>query len=137
MLISKSMTLVLASVAVAVPLSACSASSALNTASSESSGAAPLSPTSSESSEATPSSTTSVTPSQSGSVALGLKGADVSKEKCYGIAKAGANDCASKSGSHACAGQAHADGSPEDWKYVAKGTCLQLGGMNAYTVKTK
>jgi len=28
------------------------------------------------------------------------------KEKCYGIAKAGRNDCASLSGRHSCAGQA-------------------------------
>ncbi|HWH82251.1 MAG TPA: DUF2282 domain-containing protein, partial [Burkholderiaceae bacterium] len=27
------------------------------------------------------------------------------KEKCYGIAKAGTNDCANLSGSHSCAGQ--------------------------------
>jgi uncharacterized membrane protein len=31
---------------------------------------------------------------------------DTTKEKCYGIAKAGANDCANLSGSHSCAGQA-------------------------------
>jgi uncharacterized membrane protein len=51
------------------------------------------------------------------------------KEKCYGIAKAGANDCASISGSHSCAGQAKADNLPEDWRYVAKGTCSRLGGL--------
>ena len=45
------------------------------------------------------------------------------KEKCYGIAKAGQNDCANLSGSHSCAGQAKVDKSPEEWKYVAKGTC--------------
>ena len=96
-----------------------------------------MSTASSESSGATPSSTTSATPSASGSVALGLKGAEGSKEKCYGIAKAGKNDCASKNGSHSCAGQAWVDGSPDDWNYVAKGTCLQLGGMDAYTAKKK
>src|SRR4051812_29531765 len=42
------------------------------------------------------------------------------KEKCYGIAKAGQNDCANLSGSHSCAGQTKADNSSEDWKYVAK-----------------
>jgi len=58
-------------------------------------------------------------------------------EKCYGIAKAGQNDCASKNGSHSCAGQAWVDGSPDDWNYVAKGTCQQLGGMDAETAKKK
>ena len=31
------------------------------------------------------------------------------KEKCYGIAKAGQNDCANLSGTHSCAGQSKAD----------------------------
>jgi uncharacterized membrane protein len=55
--------------------------------------------------------------------------ADPSKDKCAGIAKAGQNDCASLSGSHACAGTAEKDNSPGDWKYVDKGTCEKLGGM--------
>ena len=50
------------------------------------------------------------------------------KEKCYGIAKAGANDCASTTGSHACAGLAKTDNDPNEWKYVAKGTCADMGG---------
>jgi uncharacterized membrane protein len=55
--------------------------------------------------------------------------ADPSKDKCFGIAKAGQNDCASASGSHSCAGTAKKDGDPGDWKYVAKGTCEKMGGM--------
>lgn len=51
------------------------------------------------------------------------------KEKCYGVAKAGANDCASTVGTHSCAGQAKVDNDPKDWKYVAKGTCEKMGGM--------
>ncbi|MDY0013259.1 MAG: DUF2282 domain-containing protein [Rhodocyclaceae bacterium] len=54
--------------------------------------------------------------------------ADAPKDKCYGIAKAGANDCASTTGSHSCAGQAKKDNDPNDWKHVAKGTCEQMGG---------
>lgn len=50
------------------------------------------------------------------------------KEKCYGIAKAGKNDCASASGAHNCAGQATQDNEGSDWKYVAKGSCEKLGG---------
>ena len=51
------------------------------------------------------------------------------KEKCYGIAKAGQNDCASTAGTHSCAGQAKVDKDPNDWKYVAKGSCEKMGGM--------
>ena len=52
------------------------------------------------------------------------------KEKCYGIAKAGQNDCANLSGSHTCAGQAKVDKGRDEWNYVAKGSCKQLGGMS-------
>ena len=48
------------------------------------------------------------------------------KEKCYGIAKKGANDCGTAK--HSCAGQAAADGTAEEWKYVAKGSCETMGG---------
>ena len=50
------------------------------------------------------------------------------KEKCFGVAKAGQNDCASSNGSHSCAGQAKADMAATEWKYVAKGTCEKAGG---------
>ncbi len=73
-------------------------------------------------------------------MALGLVGnaaaADpAGKEKCYGIAKAGQNDCANLSGTHSCAGQSKADMSPEDWKYVAKGSCQKIGGKTAEQAK--
>jgi uncharacterized membrane protein len=60
-----------------------------------------------------------------------------SKEKCYGVAKAGQNDCANLSGSHSCAGQTKADGDVNDWKYVAKGTCKDLKGLSAEDAKKK
>jgi uncharacterized membrane protein len=50
------------------------------------------------------------------------------KEKCFGIAKAGKNDCKSASGSHSCAGQSKADNLPEDFALVAKGECAKAGG---------
>ena len=53
------------------------------------------------------------------------------KEKCYGIAKAGQNDCATADGTHSCAGQAKADNGPSEWKYVAKGTCEKEGGKTS------
>jgi uncharacterized membrane protein len=52
------------------------------------------------------------------------------KEKCYGIAKAGKNDCADAKGAHSCAGQAKVNNSPSEWKYVAKGTCEKEGGSS-------
>jgi uncharacterized membrane protein len=59
------------------------------------------------------------------------------KEKCYGIAKAGQNDCANTSGTHSCAGQSKVDMSPDEWKYVAKGTCKTMKGMTAEDIKAK
>ncbi len=50
------------------------------------------------------------------------------KEKCYGVAKAGKNDCGSLDGKHGCAGQATVDNDPLEWKYVEKGTCEEMGG---------
>ncbi len=49
-------------------------------------------------------------------------------EKCFGVAKAGQNDCAAKNGSHSCAGQSKKDNSPTDWKNVPAGTCVSSGG---------
>ncbi len=75
-------------------------------------------------------------------LALGLGSAsahaeDKSKEKCYGIVKAGQNDCANLNGSHSCAGQSKTDMDANEWKYVAKGTCKDLKGMTAEEAKTK
>lgn len=57
------------------------------------------------------------------------------KEKCYGIAKAGSNDCSNLSGSHSCAGQSKVAMALEDWSYVAKGTCAKLGGKSTDEAK--
>ena len=62
-----------------------------------------------------------------------MKPAKADKEKCYGVAKAGQNDCASGDRSHSCSGQAKVDKAPEEWKYVAKGTCEKAGGKTTYT----
>jgi uncharacterized membrane protein len=51
-------------------------------------------------------------------------------EKCYGVAKAGQNDCGTAK--HACAAQgAKVDNDPSEWKYVAKGSCEKMGGKTA------
>jgi uncharacterized membrane protein len=53
-------------------------------------------------------------------------GDDAKGEKCYGVAKAGKNDCAS--GAHACAGQASKDKSPKEFIELPKGTCERIAG---------
>ena len=57
------------------------------------------------------------------------------KEKCYGVAKAGQNDCANATGTHSCAGQSKLDMSADDWKLVAKGSCEKMGGKMAAATK--
>jgi uncharacterized membrane protein len=59
------------------------------------------------------------------------------KEKCFGIAKAGQNDCANLSGTHSCAGQNKVDMDAGEWKYVAKGTCKDMKGLSAEEAKAK
>ena len=59
------------------------------------------------------------------------------KEKCYGIVKAGQNDCANLSGSHSCAGQSKTDKGVAEWKYVAKGSCTGMKGLTAAAAKVK
>ncbi|MEO8103100.1 MAG: DUF2282 domain-containing protein [Betaproteobacteria bacterium] len=59
-------------------------------------------------------------------VALAQDKPAAAKEKCYGIAKKGQNDCGTAK--HSCAGQAAADNTPEEWKFVAKGTCESMKG---------
>jgi uncharacterized membrane protein len=54
--------------------------------------------------------------------------AEEAKEKCYGISKAGQNDCSPASGKHSCAGLSKTDKDPGDWKYVTKGSCEKMGG---------
>lgn len=48
------------------------------------------------------------------------------QEKCYGVAKAGKNDCAA--GAHACQGQSKLSGDGHDFVSVPKGTCDRLNG---------
>jgi uncharacterized membrane protein len=65
--------------------------------------------------------------STSGTLLAQSKGAQA-QEKCFGIAKAGQNDCANSKAGHSCQGQSKKDNDPFDWKYTAKGTCSQMGG---------
>ena len=47
-------------------------------------------------------------------------------EKCYGVSKAGKNDCQTASSS--CAGTARRDGQKDAWIYVPAGTCDKVVG---------
>ena len=47
-------------------------------------------------------------------------------EKCYGIAKAGMNDC--KSGMHGCKGKSTQDGDKASFIVVPHGTCDKIMG---------
>lgn len=59
------------------------------------------------------------------------------KEKCYGIAEAGKNDCANLAGTHSCSGQSKLSKDAGEWKYVAKGTCAGMKGLTADAAKAK
>ena len=50
---------------------------------------------------------------------------DFQAEKCYGIAKAGQNDCGS-TGNNSCAGTARADADPRAWIYMPEGYCERI-----------
>jgi len=64
-------------------------------------------------------------------IALGIAGTTVpaqaaDMEKCFGIAKAGKNDCQTANSS--CAGTSVKDGQKDAWIFVPKGTCEKLVG---------
>ena len=48
------------------------------------------------------------------------------RERCYGIVKAGKNDCAN--GKHSCAQQGLHDDDPAEWVMVPNGLCEKSGG---------
>jgi uncharacterized membrane protein len=71
-------------------------------------------------------------------LALGLcagsvHAADTKKpmEKCYGVAKAGQNDCAAGEGT-SCAGTAGTDYQGDAWTLVEKGTCTTIQTPKGY-----
>lgn len=53
--------------------------------------------------------------------------ADSDKEKCYGVAKAGKNDCKAGPGT-SCAGTSTVDGQGNAWMLVLKGSCEKIVG---------
>ena len=64
-------------------------------------------------------------------LAVGVANADNqggkdAKVKCYGVAKAGKNDCATPN--HSCAGSSKKDNDPSEWKKMPKAECEKAGG---------
>jgi len=49
-------------------------------------------------------------------------------EKCYGIAKAGKNDCAA--GVHSCAGQSTKNSDKDSFVYLPVGACSKIAGAS-------
>jgi uncharacterized membrane protein len=58
-------------------------------------------------------------------VALAPVAEAATKEKCYGVAKKGQNDCAAGAGT-TCAGTSTVDYQGNAWKFVKKGTCTSI-----------
>jgi uncharacterized membrane protein len=48
------------------------------------------------------------------------------RERCYGIARAGANDCGTAR--HACAGRALHDAAADEWLSLPTGSCARIVG---------
>jgi len=49
-------------------------------------------------------------------------------EKCYGIVKAGQNDC--QTATNSCAGTAKANNQKDSWVYLPIGVCAKLSGTS-------
>jgi len=57
-------------------------------------------------------------------------------EKCYGVAKAGKNDCAGGPGT-TCAGTSKKDAQGDAWTFVLAGTCEKLVGGSLAAIEVK
>ncbi len=55
-------------------------------------------------------------------------------EKCFGIAKAGKNDCQTATSS--CAGTSRKDAQTDAWLSVPKGVCAKIAGGSLTSVKS-
>jgi uncharacterized membrane protein len=58
-------------------------------------------------------------------LAIAASAKDAAKEKCYGVALKGQNDCAAGPGT-TCAGTSRIDYQGNSWKLVPKGTCTTM-----------
>jgi uncharacterized membrane protein len=57
------------------------------------------------------------------------------KEKCFGVSKAGQNDCASSVAGSTCAGTSTVNYDKKAWKFVKKGTCTTISSPTTATGK--
>ena len=63
--------------------------------------------------------------------AIQAHAADKPMEKCFGVAKAGQNDCKAGAGT-TCAGTSKADFQGNAWKLVPAGTCTKIKTPNGF-----
>jgi uncharacterized membrane protein len=64
-------------------------------------------------------------------VTLPVSAQDAPKEKCYGVALKGQNDCAAGPGT-TCAGTSKVDYQQNSWKLVPTGTCTTIKTPNGH-----
>jgi uncharacterized membrane protein len=68
-----------------------------------------------------------------GAVALSLREGSaaqhIERERCYGVTRAGQNDCANAV--HSCATQSTTNNDAREWVALPKGTCQRLQGGHA------
>lgn len=69
-----------------------------------------------------------------GATAAQAQTQDAKQEKCYGVVKAGKNDCQTAASS--CAGTSKKDAQGDAWIYVPAGTCAKLVGSSAAPKKS-
>lgn len=53
---------------------------------------------------------------------------EAGEEKCYGVVKAGHNDCGNAAKTHSCGGQSTKDADGGEWIAVPEGLCEKLVG---------
>jgi uncharacterized membrane protein len=61
-------------------------------------------------------------------------GVNTEWEKCYGVVKAGENDCSSLNGSHGCAGHAESDNDLNEFIWLPKSACVRVVNGVSYKV---
>lgn len=61
-----------------------------------------------------------------GTGAIGSQSVAADMEKCYGVVKAGKNDCQTATSS--CAGTSSVDGQADAWVFLPKGSCEKIVG---------
>jgi uncharacterized membrane protein len=67
-------------------------------------------------------------------IASQVEAQEPTTEKCFGIAKAGKNDCQTATSS--CAGTSRKDAQADSWLSVPKGVCLKIAGGSLTSSKS-